>query len=402
MKILLVTQYFWPERFQINDLILGLQERGHEITILTGKPNYPEGKFYDGYTFNNKRTEEFNGMKIYRSRLIPRRKGGGLALMLNYFSFVFFGSIRAFGIKEKQFDKIFVFEVSPITVGLVAIVAKRRFKAPIYFWVQDLWPDSIAAAGGLSNKHALKVMDLITRYIYKHSDKILVQSKAFMPPILKQGVPREKLIFYPNSTDSFYKVLPPEEEYKSQLPEGPIVMYAGNIGNAQSFETLVSAAKTLKDNNVKVSWVILGDGRQRVEIEKSTKELGLEDVFIFLGSKPGSLMPHYFACADALIVSLKKTPIFATTIPSKVQSYMACGRPLLLALDGEGAKVVKEAKAGLSVGSEDTLGLAKMIEEFLLLPKQDKINMGIAARKYFDENFERELLLGKLEEIFNE
>ena len=313
-------------------------------------------------------------------------------------SFVFFGILKVFTIKG-PFDKVFSVNFSPVTVGLVAIAAKKRFKAPMYFWVQDLWPESISAASALSNKHILGFVGKITKFIYKHSDKILVQSKGFIPSILNFNVPKEKLAYYPNSTESFYQVLEPEEEFLSQLPAGPKVIFAGNIGIAQSFETLLSAAKKLKDKGVKVSWVILGDGRKKSDVEEQVVKMGLSDTFFLLGSKPGILMPKYFACADALIVSLKKEPIFALTIPSKVQSYMACGKPLLLALDGEGGRIVREANAGFTVGSEDDEEMALMIEKFLSLSDDKKKEMGNAARQYFEEKFEREFLLSKLEEI---
>ena len=154
MKILVITQYFWPESFIINDLCLALKERGHEVSVLTGKPNYPQGRFNNGYSFFNKTTEYWNGIKIYRSPLIPRGKGSGFRLFINYLSFAIIASVRLLFI-NKKFDKIFVYEPSPITVGLPGIVAKYKFGAPMYFWVQDLWPESISAAGGVKNKRIL-------------------------------------------------------------------------------------------------------------------------------------------------------------------------------------------------------------------------------------------------------
>ena len=161
MRILIVTQYFWPENFKINDIALGLKGKGHEVEIITGKPNYPSGHFNAGYTFWNKRYELWNGIRINRSAVIPRGKGKGMQLLLNYISFAVFGSFRILFIHNK-FDKIIVFEPSPITVGIPAIIAKYKFKAPIYFWVQDLWPASISAASTINNKYIINFFNWIT------------------------------------------------------------------------------------------------------------------------------------------------------------------------------------------------------------------------------------------------
>ena len=169
MKILIITQYFWPESFKINDLALGLKERGHDVSVLTAIPNYPKGVFFDNYSFWKNNEEEWNGIKIYRSKIFSRGNGG-FRLMLNYISFVFFCSLKVFFIKEK-FDKIFVYEPSPITVGLPAIVASRRMKIPYYFWVQDLWPESLSAAGGIKNKYVLGFFEKITKVIYQKFKK---------------------------------------------------------------------------------------------------------------------------------------------------------------------------------------------------------------------------------------
>ena len=400
MRILIVTQYFWPENFKINDIALALKERGHEVFILTGKPNYPNGKFSKGYTFFNKKIEFWNGIKIYRSPIIPRGKGKGIQLFVNYISFSIFASIKLLFIKNK-FDKIFVYEPSPITVGIPGIVAKYKFNAPLYFWAQDLWPESISAAGGIKNKSVISVLDWLTRFIYKHSKKVLVQSKAFIPYILNQNIEKDKLVYYPNSTENYYQELSTDQELLKTLPKGIKLMFAGNIGEAQSFDTLLQAASILQKELIDVKWIILGDGRMKDYVNQKIKELNLEDNFFLLGAFPSTEMPKYFSCADALIVSLKKDPIFALTIPSKIQSYLACGKPIITSLDGEGSKIIEEANAGLTSPSEDYMGLVDNIKKFLLLSKYEQKVFGRNGRAYFNIEFEREILVDKLEEIFN-
>jgi glycosyltransferase involved in cell wall biosynthesis len=400
MKILIVTQYFWPENFKINDIALGLKNKGHIVEVLTCKPNYPSGKFINGYTFFNKKTEFWNSIKINRSNVIPRRSGKGLSLFLNYVSFSIFGSIRVLFIRS-EFEKIIVFEPSPITVGIPAIIAKFKFKAPIYFWVQDLWPASLSAGGGIKNKYIIKVFDWLTRLIYKHSEKILVQSKAFIPYILNQKVEIEKILYYPNTTENFYKYLSPDKELMSLLPNGFKIMFAGNIGEAQSFDTILKAAKMLKDENVDVNWLILGDGRMKNYVKNKIIEFGLEKNFLLLGTFPSDKMPEFFSCADLLLVSLKKDFIFSLTIPSKIQSYMACRKPILASLDGEGSKIIDEAKSGFTSNSEDYVGLKESVKKALSLSPDELYQLGINARNYYEKEFERDTLIDKLELIIS-
>jgi len=398
MKILILTQYFWPENFKINDIALGLEEKGHKVEILTCKPNYPSGVFFREYTFFNKKVEFWNNIKIHRSSVIPRGRGKGLQLFLNYISFALFASIRVLFIRSK-FDKIIVFEPSPITVGIPAIFAKYKFKAPIYFWVQDLWPASLNAGGGVNNKIIIKLFDWITRIIYHHSTKILVQSKAFIPYILNQKIDFKKLEYYPNTTEIFYQFKQPNQQLLSSLPNGFKIIFAGTIGEAQSFDTLLYTAKILKEENKLVYWLILGEGRMKNYVKNKITELGLEDNFLLLGSYSSDEMPDYFSCADVLIVSLKKDPILALTIPSKVQSYMACGKPIIASMDGEGARIIEEAKAGFISGAEDVLSLKDSIDKALALSPIELFQLGINARNYFEKEFERNQLIDKLELI---
>lgn len=396
MKILIISQYFWPENFKINDIALGLKELGHEVSVLTGIPNYPLGVFYKGYAFKSS-DEEWNNIKIYRSKLFPRGKGG-IKLFINYLSFVIFGWLKVNKINS-EFDRILVYEPSPVTVGLPAIKASKRFNAPYYFWVQDLWPESLTAAGGVTNKFVLNLFDKITKFIYKKSEKVLLQSFGFKEYIMNQGVPEDKLIFYPNTTEEFYKKEAPTEEIDKLLPQGFRIIFAGNLGEAQSLETLIEAATIVKKQNINVKWIFLGNGRAKGDLEKSIYENGLEDSVFLLGSYPAIDMPKFFASADALIASLKKDRIFALTIPSKIQSYLACGKPILASLDGEGAKIINEAECGFTSPSEDAKALAENVYKLYNLSNNERNKMGDLAESYFKKNFERNKLLENLIEI---
>lgn len=393
MRILVISQYFWPENFKINDLVLGLKERGHEVSVLTGLPNYPSGNFFEGYDSNSS-DEIWEGIKVYRSKLIPRGNGG-IKLFINYISFVVYGWLKVNQIKG-SFDKIFVYEPSPITVGIPAIHASKKFKAPYYFWVQDLWPESLTAAGGFKNPLILNFFDKITRLIYKKSEKVLVQSEGFKEYILKQDVPEEKLIFYPNSTEAFYKEKPASPDYQKLLPEGFNIIFAGNLGKSQSLDTLISAAQIVKQKGLPINWVFLGEGRYRETFEKIVEEKGVKENVFLLGSFPSTEMPNFFACADALIASLKNEKIFDLTIPAKIQSYMACGKPILVSMNGEGAKIVTKAKCGFSSSAENAEKLAENVEKLYHLSSEQRKEMGENGVRYFKDNFEREMLLDKL------
>lgn len=402
MNILIISQYFWPENFKINDVAKGLIARGHNVSVLTGLPNYPKGKFFDGYSFPKNKKENYEGITIYRSPVIPRGNGSLVRLFLNYLSLAFLASIRVLFIKNK-FDRIFVYEASPVTIGIPAIIAKYRFNAPIYFWVQDLWPESITAAGGVKNKYVINLVDNLTRFIYWQSKKILVQSRAFIPYILNQKVNKNKIIYLPNSTEKFYKKVDPNNKYKKIMPkDGPILMFAGNIGEAQGFNTIIKSASYLNDSGVKVNWVILGDGSKRELIEGKITDLGLQKNFFFLGSYPSEEMPYFFVHANAMLVTLKKNLIFSMTIPNKIQSYMACSKPIIANLDGEGGRVVLEAECGLVSPSEDFMSFSKSIITFLKLSSDKKEVMGKNARLYFETEFEREKQLDNIINIFNE
>ncbi|TRX40141.1 glycosyltransferase family 4 protein [Flavobacterium restrictum] len=398
MKILIISQYFWPENFKINDLAVGLKERGHQVSVLTGIPNYPKGSFFGTYAFFKKNDEIWNGIPIYRSKIFPRGNGA-IRLMINYLSFMFFCSIKVLFIKEK-FDKILVYQPSPVTVGVPAIIAGLKMKAPFYFWVQDLWPASLSAAGGISNKTILSLFNTVTIYIYKKAQLILVQSKGFVDYIEKQGDFKHKTIYYPNTAEAFYKPVAPEDAYLKKLPKGFNLIFAGNLGEAQGISTLIDAARIVKDYGISVNWIFLGEGRQKEAYLTEIKSKNLHENFYFLGSFSAETMPYFFACADALIVSLKKDIIFSLTIPSKIQSYLASGKPILAALDGEGAKVILEAKAGFVSPPGDAQMFAQNTIDFYNLATEQKNMMKTNAIDYFNIEFEREMLLSRLEKIF--
>ena len=397
MRILVVSQYFWPESFRVNDLVQGLVERGHEITVLTGKPNYPEGSFFPGYGFFRPVRERYGTAEVLRVPLIPRGRGGRVALSLNYLSFVFFACLLGPFLCRGRYDLIFVFEPSPVTVGLPAILLKRLKKLPIVFWVQDLWPESLSATHAVRSEMVLGWVAKMVRYIYRRCDRILVTSRMFEPRVRAVGGDKLDVLYWPQWAESLYRPMELEEDApeRDEMPPGFRVMFAGNIGAAQSFETVLAAAERLREHDV--SWVIVGDGRMRSWVEERTAEAGLTEKVRLLGTRPGAQMPRYLALADVLLVTLRREPIFSLTIPGKVQSYLAGGRPIVASLDGEGARVVRESGAGIAAPAQDPGALAEAILTLSRKSPEDRAEMGRRGRAYFEEHFEREKLLDRLE-----
>ncbi len=252
---------------------------------------------------------------------------------------------------------IFVYEPSPITVALPGILLGRIKRAPVLLWVQDLWPESLAATGAVHSDRFLRTVSWLVRFIYHGCDRILVQSRGFVPRVLALGVPAEKVVYFPNWAESVYRYVEVEASApeRRELPAGFCILFAGNIGSAQSFETIVDAATRLHECR-EIHWVVVGDGHRRAWLEERVRALGLERQLHVLGPRPVEAMPRYFSLADALLVSLRRDPAFALTVPTKLQSYLACGRPVLAALDGEGARIVEEAQAGLDQSGRGCAG----------------------------------------------
>jgi len=402
VKVLIVTQYFWPENFRINDLAQGLTMIGHHVTVLTGKPNYPSGKFFDGYSFCGRNREMFARVEVIRVPLVARGEGGSIRLALNFLSFALFASLLGPLRCRGFFDVVFVYEPSPVTVGLPGLVMKFFKKAPILFWVQDLWPESLSATGAVRSSLVLDFVEAVVRLIYKGSDRILVQSRAFSEPIRKLGVNEDRIHYFPNSAEDFYRPMSGGDlAHIGGLPNGFRVMFAGNIGTAQSFETILSAAETLREHR-EIHWIILGDGRQARWVQEEVVKRNLSQCVHLLGRYPMESMPEWFARAEVLLVSLRKDPIFALTIPSKIQSYMACGRPILASLEGEGARIVEEAQAGIVVPPEDASALAKAVLQLSLMRPSERETLGQNGRRYFLQEFDRDTLLVRLDSWMKE
>lgn len=379
MKILLVCQYFYPERFRVNDICFELVKQGHEVTVLTGLPNYPDGVIKKEY--KNIRYEEINGVKVYRSWLVGRGSSNK-TLFLNYFSFVVSASIKAATLKG-EFDKIIVYQLSPVTMAIPAIVAKTKFKKPLIIYTHDLWPESIVSGGITSKGLVYKTVRRLSKWIYKQADEIWLSSQMFKYYFKDYLNIDKQMIHLPVYAEDLFGSIPRrEEDGKTNL------LFAGNIGEMQSVETILFAANELK-NCEDIVFHIVGDGSSKKRCEELKMEFQLENVK-FHGSHPLEKMPYYYSIADAFLITLKDNKSISYTLPNKVQSYMAAGKPILGAINGETAEVVKQAECGFIVEAENHLELAKTIKEFADIKNKDylyKNSKEFYLRNYSKENY---------------
>lgn len=405
MKILLVTNHFHPEEFRCNDLAFELARRGHKVSVLTGIPDYPKGRFHKGYGILRRRVERVNGVNVYRSLIIPRGDGGKVRLMLNYGSSLLAQSWDAlwlglFG----RYDYVLVHETSPVMVGVPGVIVSKIRRVPMDFWVLDLWPESLQDAGGINSPRVLGFFSKMTTWIYKHSRKILISSRGFKESICEKGDFEGKLVYFPNWAD---EALTGSEKVQGsrfklpegvELPEGFKVMFAGNIGEAQDMDSLMAAALELKEEK-DIHFCIVGDGRKRPWVEAFVKEHGLEETVHLLGRHPIETMPAFFAAADVLLVTLKDSKIFNRTAPAKIQAYMNAGKPIAAMMNGEGPAVVAEAQCGYSVAAGDGKAFAELIKRMKGLRAEELAAMGAKGKAYCRENFSFERAVETVEEL---
>ena len=395
MKVLIFTQYFWPENFRINEITCALTARGHDVEVMTGKPNYPEGKFFTGYGAWGIKTEYWRDILIYRIPMFARGRTGAIKLVLNYLSYIVSGLLLSpWILRKKEYDVIFVYAPSPIFQVIPASFLGWVKDVPVVLWVQDLWPQSAEATGYLRSPFLLKLLEKFVRFTYAHTDLLLVQSKAFIEPVSKLA-PNIPIAYYPNSVEKeFYSPQAIPAPHIESLQSGFTVLFAGNVGTAQAMETVVTAAKKLQSyTDIKI--VILGSGSKsdwvaEQIIEKKITNLHLEGRF------PVETMPTLMRQASALLVTLTNQPIFEFTVPNKIQAYLAVGKPIIACLNGEGARLVGEAKAGVAVRAEDSEGLANAIVTLYEMPEFEREQMGVNGRAYFMHHFDEEMLTTEL------
>lgn len=402
LRILVVSQYFWPENMRINDLVSDFSAKGHEVTVLTGLPNYPEGRVFEAYREAPERFQNYAGAQVLRVPLFPRGKRG-VTLFLNYLSFLLSASIFGpFKLRGRQFDAIFVFAVSPIMAAIPAIVIGRLKKVPVFLWILDLWPETLRAVNVVHNPQVLGAVGKMVSWIYNRADYLLLQSHGFFENVracCTKAIANERLVYFPSwAEDDFSNLAERTAALIEHDPSVFTVVFAGNLGEAQDFPVILDAVEALQ-GEIAVRWVIVGDGRMSAWLAEQVDKRGLDNVHL-LGRHPLEAMPGLFAQADALLVSLKTNGVFEKTIPGKVQAYLASARPVLAMINGEASRVIKESGVGFSAASGDAQGLASITRQMAMLSPEQRQSMGAAGRAYYLEHYSKPMLLSRLEELF--
>lgn len=389
MKVLVWTQYFWPENFHINAVARSLHEQGVEVTVLTGKPNYPEGKIFSGYKAAGIGQEKYAGFDVIRIPLKKRGSGSASGLAINYLSFVLSGYLFApFALRGKKFDVVFVYAPSPLLQALPAIFVAWLKRASVVLWVQDIWPEALQGTGFIKNRWLLRVVGVAVRYIYRFSDSILIQSEGFRASVERLANDREKIRFYPNSSEDFLSGLATAGQdigVDKHLGRSFSLVFAGNIGTAQSCETIVEAAKLLQSvQNIK--FYLVGNGSMADSIIKNIAVSRLNNV-VMTGRVSAENMASIYASASVLLLTLRDDAAFSATIPSKLQSYLAAGKPIIASSNGEAANVVIKANAGLICPAGDAEGLANAVLRLYGMLPEERARLGENGRKYFMAHF---------------
>jgi colanic acid biosynthesis glycosyl transferase WcaI len=401
MRVLIVSQYFWPENFRINDLASELVSRGHDVTVLTGLPNYPSGQVFEEYLADSEKFSNYKKVRILRVPLLPRGNGA-LRLLLNYLSFSISACVLGpWKMRGQKFDVVLTCQLSPVTVGLPGAFLAWQKNAPMVMWVLDLWPDTLKAIGVVKSQRLLAYVGSLVGFIYRRCDLILAQSRSFIPKIQSLAGHCIPVVYFPSWAEDVFQA-----EALTPAPEVPIkdgafnVMFAGNVGEAQDFECILSAANLLKQYT-HIRWLIVGDGRMSAWVQSEIELRGLAECVLLLGRHPVERMPEFFVQADAMLVTLADQEIFSMTIPGKLQSYLAAGMPIIAALNGEGADVVRSANAGFTCEAGNADGLAEIVLRMAELPLIERQAMGKNGLEFSKREFDRRRVVDMAEKYLS-
>ena len=395
MKILVFSQYFYPENFRINTLCRELVRRGHDVTVLTGYPQYPIGRIYEGYGFDIPYEKEWEGVRIERLPVHPRGSNA-LGMLRNCVDYVVEANRWVKNCGEK-FDVAYVFEVSPVTVGLPAVTYKEKFHVPVIFNLQDLWPENVEEVLGIRIKPVTWLINRIVDKIYAGCDKILCSSRSFVKNLQQRGVVEEKLVFWPQFCRKpvFDNMSKPELFSEDTIN----IVFAGNLGDAQGLDLLLQAARKLKEENIRL--YLVGDGRARERLEKLTAEHNLSEQVIFIGRVSEEEADRYVHYADFAYLSFRNNKIFDMTLPAKLQTYLACGTPILAAAGGESAELIRNNGCGIVCAAEQE-DLLAAVQKMVLLTTEERERMSKAAITCYNDCFAMDPLVDQLLDIMQE
>ncbi|WP_270507709.1 glycosyltransferase family 4 protein [Eubacterium limosum] len=392
MNILVVSQYYYPEPFRVHEVCEGLVTMGHKVTVLTTFPNYPEGEIYDGYENQRERIEIINGVEVRRYYTIPRHSGAKY-LIFSYLSYAFIIS-KIIKTLDKNFDCVYVYQMSPVLMAIPAIKYKKLNKVPMYLYCLDIWPESIKTHI-LNEKNILyRLIKKISSHIYQKADCIGITSRAFCKYLVEEcGVDINRISYLPQHAMDIGVC------NKKNNSDHTALFFTGNIGKDQNIDLIIDAVDKIR-NIPGYTVEFVGSGSRLEYAKKKVKDLMLDNIIIFHGRFPASRMPEFYEKADACLLTLCGDSLIGMTIPGKMQGYMSAGKIIIGAIEGDAAKIIRESNCGIVVSSNDVNGFSEGLKLFITHKEQFK-RCGINARKYYEQHFTIEQHLESLEISLN-
>lgn len=400
-KILIVSQFFFPENFKSNDIAFDLSKRGYTVDVLSGIPNYPAGAYFKGYNIFKRRVETIDNVKIYRSFQVPRgRIKSNVLISLNYLSFALCSSLWAIYLCiVKKYDSIIIHQTSPITQALPALIINKIKKTPVFIWVLDLWPEAYISGSGSHSRLFYKILNWFTKKVYTNSRRILISSNEFRESILKKGDFNDKILYFPNWSLDFKHLINKASASLPVIPKGFVIMFAGNIGVSQDMESIINLALELKSHD-DIKFVIVGDGSCKDWLESKIQENNIEDKVMLTGQLPLELMPSIYSKANAMLLTLSgKYPDLSLYVPAKLQSYMSAGIPVLGMVNGASNTLISDSKCGYAVASGDFKKMASIIKTKILNDQKSFNALGVNGRNYYEKYFTQEHCINNLCDI---
>lgn len=401
-KILVVTQHFWPENFRINDIVEGFLQDGIAVDVLCGLPNYPKGEWFPGYSAAGPFEEEWHGARLYRCKEVPRRGNTSVNIFLNYVSWPWYAA-HALHRLPGGYDAVFCFNTSPVLMCWPAICYAKKHHIPFTNYVLDIWPENLYSVLNVKNKALRAIAQGVSDALYKKADRLIAMSEPLQQRLCQRtGMPPQKVAVIPQYCEDFYAVPQPDAALQAQFGGRFNLVFTGTFTPAQSLETVITAVQDARSRGADMLHLLLvGDGMSRAALEAKVKELHAEDAVTFYGSVPATDIPRFTALADALIVCLSDSPDLGLTVPAKVASYMAAGKPVLASMDGAGNAAVAAA-GGLSSPACDAAALADNLLALTLMDAAQRAAMGQSAKEYYLAHYRRSELLRKLEHFILE
>ena len=401
-KILVVTQHFWPENFRINDIVEGFLQDGIAVDVLCGLPNYPKGEWFPGYSAAGPFEEEWHGARLYRCKEVPRRGNTSVNIFLNYVSWPWYAA-HALHRLPGGYDAVFCFNTSPVLMCWPAIRYAKKHHIPFTNYVLDIWPENLYSVLNVKNKALRAIAQGVSDALYKKADRLIAMSEPLQQRLCQRtGMPPQKVAVIPQYCEDFYAVPQPDAALQAQFGGRFNLVFTGTFTPAQSLETVITAVQDAHSRGADMLHLLLvGDGMSRAALEAKVKELHAEDAVTFYGSVPATDIPRFTALADALIVCLSDSPDLGLTVPAKVASYMAAGKPVLASMDGAGNAAVAAA-GGLSSPACDAAALADNLLALTRMDAAQRAAMGQSAKEYYLAHYRRSELLRKLKHFILE